>query len=212
MGAPKAAPWRRWTAGRSASSILWSSSRDIRRSESNETPSGRTLQVPSRFRWIAPSTRARCSPVAGTTSAVKRPPGGPRRERELAKRLRMHREAPARALWRDITAVANDNRVEEVLVEVLDVLEDAVLERPADPDVVEQRDVLHVLAKAHLAGVWTDRHAELRRLEELLEDHAVLAMLARGHLDRRDGSCDGGVAEHVIGARRLLDPVRLEFC
>src|SRR5256885_1857765 len=237
MGAPKTAPSRMVTAGCSTSSIPRSSSREIRRSESNETPSRRTLQLPSRFRWIAPSTRARCSPVAGTTSSVKRVPGGPRRELELANRLWMHRDAPARALWRDVTAVANDNRVEEVLVEVLDVLEDAVFERPADRDVIEQRDVLHVLAKADPAGMWADRHAELGRqeehrqhlvqaaeaaciqlaeadrlsLEELLEDHAVLTMLAGGHPDRRDGPCDGGVAEHVIGARRLLDPVRLEF-
>src|SRR5437899_397683 len=116
----------------------------------------------------------------------------------------MHRDAPARALWRDVTAVANDNRVEEVLVEVLDVLEDAVFERPADRDVIEQRDVLHVLAKADPAGMWADRHAELGRqevhrqhlvqaaeaaciqlaeadrlsLEELLADHAILRWAA----------------------------------
>src|SRR5437868_12130504 len=217
MGAPKMAPSRTGTAVRSASSIPRSSSRDMRRSESNETPSRRTLQFPSCLKWITPSTRARCSPLAGTTSAVKRVPGRPQRELELANGLRMHRDAPARALRRDITAVANHDGVEEMLVEVLDVLENPVLERPADRDVIEQRDVLHVLAKADPAGVWTDRHAELGRqeehrqhlvqaaqaaciqlaeadrlsLEQLLEDHAVLAVLTCRHLDRRDVPCDG---------------------
>src|SRR5207245_10766138 len=103
----------------------------------------------------------------------------------------------------DPTPVANDSALEEVLAGVLDVLEDGVFEGPADGDVIEQRDGLHVLAKAARAGMWADRHAELGRqeehrqhlvqaaeaaciqlaeadrlsLEELLEDHAVLTML-----------------------------------
>ena len=36
-------------------------------------------------------------------------------------------------------------------------------------------------------------------------------MLARGDLDRRDGARDGGVAEHVVRARRLFDPVGVEL-
>src|SRR5207302_562526 len=49
------------------------------------------------------------------------------------------------------------------------------------------------------------------RLEKLLEDHAVLAVLAGGHADRRDGLRDGGVAEHVVGAGGLFHPVGIEL-
>ncbi len=49
------------------------------------------------------------------------------------------------------------------------------------------------------------------RLEHLLEQHAVHAVLARGDADRRDRFADGGMSEHVVGARRLLDPVRIEL-
>ena len=48
-------------------------------------------------------------------------------------------------------------------------------------------------------------------LEELFEDHAVLAVLARRDLDRGNGAGDGGVAEHIVWARRLLDPVGPEL-
>ena len=47
------------------------------------------------------------------------------------------------------------------------------------------------------------------RLEQLLEDDAVGHVLTGGDLDRRDGSADGGQAENLVRARRLLDPVRI---
>src|ERR1022692_3979508 len=94
--------------------------------------------------------------------------------------------------------------------------------------------VLGVFAKAHAAGVRADGHAELRGkeqhrndlvhtaqparvdlaardrlgLEQLLEHHAILAVLARGDADAEGGKGPGDrrVAEDVIGAGRLLDP------
>ena len=36
-------------------------------------------------------------------------------------------------------------------------------------------------------------------------------MLAGGHADRRDGLRDGGVAEHVVGARGLFHPIGIEL-
>src|SRR6266566_8065484 len=138
MGAPTTAPSRTTAAGRSVSSTPRSSFRDSLSSESNEALSGRTLQVPCRLRWIAPATRARCSPEAGTTSSIKRRPGGPGWEFELLNRLGSHGHAPSGQLWRHVAAVADHHRVEEVLVEVLDVFEDTVLERSAYGDVVEK--------------------------------------------------------------------------
>ena len=95
--------------------------------------------------------------------------------------------------------------------------------RAADRDVVEDRQVLDVLAQPDAAGVRAHRHAELRghqdhrraprsrrpcgrsrpgtkriasRLQELLEDHAVLADLAGGDARsaRSPGRCARGPA------------------
>jgi hypothetical protein len=43
-------------------------------------------------------------------------------------------------------------------------------------------------------------------LQQLLEHDAVVHVLARGDRDRGHGGADAGVAEDVVGARRLLDP------
>src|SRR3954447_3970422 len=66
-------------------------------------------------------------------AAAPRRAGG---EGEIAKRLRAHLDAVARRLGRDVAPAADDDRVDEVLVELVDVLDDAVLERAAEDDVV----------------------------------------------------------------------------
>ena len=53
-----------------------------------------------------------------------------------------------------------------MLMEVVHVLEHAVLERAADRDVVEHGEVLHVLAQADAAGVRAHGDAERRRHEQ----------------------------------------------
>src|SRR5207244_12094873 len=60
-------------------------------------------------------------------------------------------------------------------------------------------------ARVHLA------EADRLRLQQLLEDDWVLAGLAGRDADRRDRARDRRVAEHVVRARRLLDPVRIEL-
>ena len=60
-------------------------------------------------------------------------------------------------------ALRIDDRVDEVLVEVVDELGDAVVHPARHRDVVEHRQVLHQLAQADAAGVRTERHPELRR-------------------------------------------------
>src|SRR4051812_4972356 len=69
--------------------------------------------------------------------------------RELIRleRVGLDGDAIAGARRRQIAGVAHDARVDEVLVEVVDVLAHAVLETAAHGDVVEDRDVLDVLAE-----------------------------------------------------------------
>ncbi|MNC52353.1 hypothetical protein D3C75_1016950 [compost metagenome] len=110
------------------------------------------------------------------------------------------------------------------------------MQRGRDGDVVEQRDVLHVLAQTDATAVGADRDVELgghqqhdqhlieptqpggvqlaevqgAGLEHLLEHHPVVAVLTGGHADRCDTLADAGVAEDVVGAGRLFDPQRIE--
>src|SRR5215216_4117398 len=97
-----------------------------------------------------------------------------------------------------------------MLVEVIHILQDPVLERAADTDVVKDGQMLDVLAQSHTACMWADGHAEFCRhqehgddlvdaaeaagvylaerdgisLQELFEKDAILAVLARGDADR----------------------------
>src|SRR5919198_4473583 len=165
------------------------------------------------------------------------PPARPVRERELGQGLGPDLDAVARRRRREVAAAGDPDRVDEVLVQVVDELAHAVIERGADRDEVEHRNVLRVLAKADAAGVRADRHAELRgeqddrehlvhtaeaaavklacvdraQLQQLLEDDAVLDVLAGHDADGRDGVSNALVAEHVVGARRLLDPPRVDL-
>src|SRR5688572_10357885 len=49
------------------------------------------------------------------------------------------------------------------------------------------------------------------RLKELFEHHAVVSVLASGDRHGRDSATDGGVSEHVIWTRGLLDPRQIEW-
>src|SRR5262245_5572033 len=123
-----------------------------------------------------------------------------------------------------------------MLVQVVDVLGDAVLERCAHADVVEDRQMLYILTETDAAGVRTHRNAEVRgqekhgdhlvhatestavdltkpdraSLHELFEHDAVLTLLAGGYADRMHRASDRGVSEHVVRTCWLLDPPRLE--
>ena len=131
-----------------------------------------------------------------------------------------------------VAAAADDDGIDEVLVQVIDELGDRSSIRPDDGDVVEHRQMLHQLAQPDAAGVRAHRHAELRRhqdhrevlvdaaepaavdlaeanrlrLQQLLEDDPVVAVLAGRHADRPHASRNRRMPEHVVRARRLLDP------
>src|ERR1700694_4121901 len=120
----------------------------------------------------------------------------------------------------------------EVFVEVIDELDDSVLERGRDTEEVEDRQVLDVLAQAYSAGVGADGDVEFGGeeddgevlvdsgdgagveledvdgvgLEKLLEDDAVLDVLAGGDADGSGFATHAGVAENVVGAGGLLHP------
>src|SRR3954453_22532783 len=84
------------------------------------------------------------------------PPARAVRERELGQRLRTDLDAVARHRRREVAAADDPDRVDEVLVQVVDELAEAVLERRADRDEVEHGHVLRVLAQPHAAGVRTE--------------------------------------------------------
>src|ERR687893_3028002 len=164
-------------------------------------------------------------------------PGAALRKRELVKGLEFHLGGVAGGLRQNVAAALDLHRVNEVLVEVIHVLEDSVLERGSDGDVVEDGEVLDVLAQSDATCVRADGHAELRShqehgddlvdaaetagiylaerdgigLQELLENDAVLAVLARGDADRCNRLGYASVAKDVVWARRLLDPPRVEY-
>jgi hypothetical protein len=151
-------------------------------------------------------------------------------------RRRVHLDRVARRLGHHVRAVAHLRRVQEVLVQVVGVLGGAVGERAADAQVVDDRDVLHVLAQPDAAGVRAHRHATGRGqqqhrqhlvepaeatrvdlrvvdrlgLQQLLEDQPVGRVLTGGDAHRAHAAADGCVTEHVVGVRRLLDPAQPE--
>src|SRR5919197_2722825 len=109
---------------------------------------------------------------------------------------------------------------------MIDPFDDAPVELAADADVVEDGQVLDVFAQADAAGMRANRNAELRgeeeygehlvhtadparvdladvdrlRLEELLEHHPILDVLARGDGDRRNCVPNRRVPSHVVRA------------
>src|SRR5215204_3030709 len=122
-------------------------------------------------------------------------------------RFGLHLDAVAGRFGHGVVAAAYDHRVDEVLVQVVYELDAPAFRRAAHRDVIEDREVLHILAEADAARVRADGHAELLGheqhgqhlvdaaeaatvdlaeadgpgLQELLEHDAVVAVLARGH-------------------------------
>ena len=80
------------------------------------------------------------------------------RKREPVHGLGLHLDAVARLGRGDVVTVFDSGRVEEVLVQMVDVLEDALVGR--DDDVVDGGQVLCVLWQADAAGVGHNGDAE----------------------------------------------------
>ena len=88
----------------------------------------------------------------------------------MVERIPAHGGGVARSLRRKVAAVAHRHRVLEVLVQVVDILDHAVFKAAANPDVIEDGQVLHVFAEADPAGVRADRYAAFSGHEEHGED------------------------------------------
>src|SRR5260370_7189204 len=132
-------------------------------------------------------------------------------------RLRAHLNGIAALRGRHVSSPLDYDRLQEVLVQVIDVLENAILQRSRDTNVVDEREVLRELAEAHATRVGADGNPELGchehhreklvnatdpaavdltepdgpRLKQLLENYAVLARFA---------------GRDAYGAHRLADP------
>ena len=63
----------------------------------------------------------------------------------------------AGSLRRQVAAVAHRDGVLEVLMQVVNVFDHAVLQAATDPDVVEDREVLDMFAESDTAGVGSSR-------------------------------------------------------
>src|SRR3972149_12071474 len=139
-------------------------------------------------------------------------------------RVPLHRNAVPGKRGSEIATSFDVHRVFEVRVEVIDVLDHAIFHGAAHRDVVEEREMLHVLAETNAAGMRTDRDSELRRhekhaehfvhssepagidltvadglrLQELLEHNPVVAVLSPGDTDGRDRARDSRVAEDIV--------------
>ena len=100
---------------------------------SRRSRSGRTsIRWPNRRTVTALRRRLQPRPPAAATSACDRPPLVAVREPVPGQRLRPHLRAVAGSRRQDVARVADLDRIEEVLVEVVDVLDHPALERAAD--------------------------------------------------------------------------------
>src|SRR5262245_52182915 len=90
------------------------------------------------------------------------PPGGAVGETIRFARAGLDGNAVTRLCGRHIAAALHDDRVLEVLVQMIDIFDDPSLHRPRYRDEVEHRQMLHVLAEPNAAGMRTHRYAELR--------------------------------------------------
>src|SRR2546423_14773730 len=102
----------------------------------------------------------RCSKSCGGSLASL--PGRPVGKGVRFETVAPHRDAVARGGGHEVATVAHDHGIDEVLVQVVHVFDDAVLERRADAHVIEDCEMLHVFAQPYPAGMGTDRDPELR--------------------------------------------------
>ena len=122
------------------------------------------LAVPRHPQRAAPAAADEAA-AAATSSAIARhssPSGKRYRASDDGQDLR----AVPRLRRHHVARVTDHHRVDEMLVEVVDILDHPALERAGNADVVDDREVLHELAQPDAAGVGADRHAELRRHQQ----------------------------------------------
>src|SRR5204862_6563013 len=115
--------------------------------------------------YAGPLTRAICSSLFIF-------PGPSIREFVPLKRFSLHRDTIARHAWGHISSVPYDYRVDKMFVQMIDVFDPPPVERTAHCDIVEDRKMLDILAKADAAGMRTNGHAKFRSHQQD-RDHFV---------------------------------------
>lgn len=156
---------------------------------------------------------------------------------KLVHAIRLHLNTVSGLRRRGVVSVLDNARVEEVFVQMVDILQHTQL--ATDNHVVDGAQVLCVFRKTHAARVGHNGDVEFlgheqhgedlvdaahaagvdltdvdrALLEELLEDDAILAHLARGDADSVwfQGFADGLVAEDVVRRGGLFDEPGLKF-
>ena len=86
-----------------------------------------------------------------------------------------------------VTTALDDDRIGEVIVQVVDVFDPSIRRCPADRNEVEHRQMLHHLAQADATGMGAHRHAELGGEQddgEVLVDAADAAGVDLHDVDR----------------------------
>src|SRR5229473_4461612 len=143
----------------------------------------------------------------------------------VIKRVSLHLNAVSRLKRRQIVTVSDRNGKDKVFVKMIDILDNAILKRGANRYVVDQRKVLNIFAQTNAASMRAHRYAELCRhqhhrkhfvhaaepaaiylakadgagLQELFEDHSILAVFSGGDANWRDGLRDFRVAQNIVG-------------
>src|SRR6266581_1285745 len=111
-----------------------------------------------------------------------------------------------------------------------------MLQRAANSNVVEKREMLHIFAQANPSRMWADRNTEFGShkencqnlvypanaagidlantdgvgLKKLLEDDAILYMLTGGNSNWRNCSCNRGMSKNIIRAGGFFNPERVK--
>jgi len=75
----------------------------------------------------------------------------------VSKRLRFHLDAVTRIERRRVITMLHYYGKDEVFVQMIDVLNDSILKRSTDRDVIEERQMLNVFAKPDSARMRTNR-------------------------------------------------------
>ena len=89
--------------------------------------------------------------------------GGPDlavRESVAGQRLRADFDVVARFVRSYVSSVADNYATEKVFVQMVDLVNHAVMHRGGDAQIVEHREMLHVLAKTYSASVRTHGNLE----------------------------------------------------
>src|SRR6187402_654863 len=95
-------------------------------------------------------------------------------EMESFERICMHLDAIAGRFRRHVSAVADHDGTDKMLMQMIDIFEYSIIKRCRHADIIEYGNMLDVLTQTNAARMRTHRHAELRSHQQY-DDHFVQA-------------------------------------